>query len=150
MSITVFFIAFCVMLIHITAYLFLAPRGGVSRLWCRTQLRCHEWVRGEWCLLRHATWASHCMPTNWQQHPALKSAALPTDETSAKHIREAMWEFIFILQNKAMLLTVTITLALSISCRTSVRLEGFRYPGTEVSCPRYYNSNNNNIDLEPF
>ena len=31
-----------------------------------------------------------------------------------------------------------LTLALSMSCSTSVRLEGFRYPGTDVSWPKYY------------
>lgn len=45
---------------------------------------------------------------------------------------------------------IKLTLALSMSCRTSVRLEGFRYPGTEVSCPRYYNKNNNIINYRAF
>lgn len=31
-----------------------------------------------------------------------------------------------------------LTLALSISCRTSVLLDGFKYPGTDVSCPKYW------------
>lgn len=30
-----------------------------------------------------------------------------------------------------------LTLAVSMSCSISVRLDGFKYPGTDVSCPKY-------------
>lgn len=33
---------------------------------------------------------------------------------------------------------MSLTLALSMSCRTSVLLDGFKYPGTDVSCPKYW------------